>query len=426
MGTLVLFGSFIVLMLLSVPIAFALAISSIFTLLVTEKMPIEFIAQGMFSTVDSYALMAVPLFVFAGILMEYGGLSRRLIDFAKSFVGHYTGGLAGVTIVACTIFAALSGSGPATVAAIGGIMVPAMVKEKYEAGFSAGVVASAGTLGIIIPPSIPLIIYGITTNTSIGDLFIAGVIPGLLIAILLWGLSYYISKKKGFVGSGEKATGKERWKYFNEAKWTLLMPIIVLGGIYGGIFTPTEAAGVAVGYSALLGIFVYREIKWSKVPEIFTQTTLISGIILIIVATAATYGRILTVEQVPTTVANFLISLPVDSWVIIALIVLLLIFIGMFMETLAGILLLAPILLPVVMELGMHPVHFGIIMILAAEIGFLTPPVGDNLNVASAISGLSLEQVAKATLPFTIALITLLFIFTFLPELVMFLPNLLD
>src|SRR5690625_1682193 len=205
-------------MILSVPIAFALGISSVLTLFITEKMPIDFIAQGMFSTVDSYALMAVPLFVFAGVLMEHGGLSRRLIDFAKSFVGHYTGGLAAVTIVACTIIASLSGSGPATVAAIGGIMIPDMVKEKYNAGFSSGVVASAGTLGIIIPPSIPLIIYGITTNTSIGDLFMAGIIPGLFIAVVLWGLSYFISKKRGYIGSEKKATWKERWQYFNKAK----------------------------------------------------------------------------------------------------------------------------------------------------------------------------------------------------------------
>src|SRR5690625_3122774 len=235
-------------MILSVPIAFALGISSVLTLLVTQKMPLNYIAQGMFTTVDSYALMAVPLFIFAGLIMEYGGLSRRLIDFARSFVGHQTGGLAGVAIVACTIFAALSGSGPATVAAVGGIMVPAMVKEKYDVGFSSGVVASAGTLGIIIPPSIPLIIYGITTNTSIGDLFIAGVVPGLFIAAVLWLISYIIAKKRGYTGSDEKASWKERWKHFNNAKWTLLMPIVVLGGIYGGIFTPTEAAGVAVAY----------------------------------------------------------------------------------------------------------------------------------------------------------------------------------
>ncbi|SES20606.1 TRAP transporter large permease [Psychrobacillus sp. OK032] len=424
MATLILFGSFIILMILSVPIAFALGISSVLTLFITEKMPLQFIAQGMFTTVDSYALMAVPLFVFAGLIMEHGGLSRRLIDVAKSFVGHQTGGLAGVAILACTVFAALSGSGPATVAAIGGIMIPAMVKEKYDPGFSSGVVASAGTLGIIIPPSIPLIIYGITTNTSIGDLFIAGIIPGLFIAALLWSISYVISKKRGFIGSGKKATWKERFNYINEAKWTLLMPIVVLGGIYGGIFTPTEAAGIAVAYSAFLGIFIYKEIKRADAIELFKQTILISGIILIIIATASTYGRILTIEKIPILIAEFLTSLPVGSWVILCAIVILLVFIGMFMETLAGIILLAPILLPVVTELGMHPVHFGIVMILAAEIGFLTPPVGDNLNVASAISGLTLEQVAKATLPFTIALIILLFVFMFAEPFIMFLPNL--
>lgn len=425
MAILILFGSFIILMVLSVPIAFALGISSVVTLVFTEKMPLNFIAQGMFTTVDSYSLMAVPLFVFAGLIMEYGGLSRRLIDVAKSFVGHFTGGLAAVSIIACTIFAALSGSGPATVAAIGGIMVPAMANEKYDIGFSSGVVASAGTLGIIIPPSIPLIIYGITTNTSIGDLFIAGVIPGLLIAASLWGISYIISKKNHFTGTGEKATWKERWQYLNHAKWTLIMPVVVLGGIYGGIFTATEAAGVAVAYSAFLSL-IYREIKWKDTIELFQRTTLISGIILIIIATASTYARILTVERIPVKITDFLVSLPVSTWVILSLIVLLLIFIGMFMETIAGIILLAPILLPVVTELGVHPVHFGIIMILAAEIGFLTPPVGDNLNVASAISGLSLEKVAKSTLPFTIVLIVLLFVFTFVEPVSMFLPELLS
>src|SRR5690625_683133 len=425
MATLVLFGSFLVLMILSVPIAFALGISSVLTLLVTKKIPLNYFAQGMFTTVDSYALMAIPLFVFAGLIMEYGGLSNRLINFAKTLVGHQTGGLAGVSILACTIFAALSGTGPATVAAIGGIMIPAMVKERYYLGFSSGVVASAGTLGIIIPPSIPLIIYGIVTNNSIGDLFIAGVVPGLLIAALLWVISYAISKKRGFTGSETKASRQERMAAFKEARWALLMPVVVLGGIYGGIFTATEAAGVAVAYSAFLSL-IYREIKWKDTIELFKRTTLISGIILIIIATASTYARILTVEGIPVKITDFLVSLPVSTWVILSLIVLLLIFIGMYMETIAGIILLAPILLPVVTELGVHPVHFGIIMILAAEVGFLTPPVGDNLNVASAISGLSLEKVAKSTLPFTIVLIVLLFVFTFVEPVSMFLPELLS
>jgi len=420
-----LFGSFILLMLINVPIAFALGISSILTLWVTEKMPLVIIAQGMFSTIDTYALLAVPLFIFAGVLMEFGGMSRRLINVAKSLVGHYTGGLAAVSVLACTFFAALSGSGPATVAAIGGIMIPAMVKEKYDAGYGSAVVASAGTLGIIIPPSIPLVIYGVITSTSIESLFMAGVVPGLLIALLLWGVSYVIAKKRGYNGSNQKINWKEVWGFISEARLTLFMPIVVLGGIYGGIFTPTEAAGVAVAYSALLGFFVYKEIKVKDLLELFKRATLISGTILIIIGTASTYGRILVLEKVPVTIAQFLTTLTDQRWIILTLILLFLVFVGMFMETLSAIILLAPILLPVATHFGIDPVHFGIIMILASEIGFLTPPVGDSLNVACAISGLTFEEVTVATLPFTIALIGMLFIVAFFPSLSLIVPNLL-
>jgi C4-dicarboxylate transporter DctM subunit len=298
MGILVLFASFVVLLLLSVPIAFALGISSLVTLLVTEKIPLNFLAQGMFTTVDSYALMAVPLFVLSGMIMEYGGLSHRLIAVAKSFVGHFTGGLAAVSMLAAATFAMLSGSGPATVAAIGGIMIPAMMREKYGAPFSAAVMATAGGVGIVIPPSIPLIIYGITTNTSIGDLFLAGFIPGFIVAAILWAVSYRISRKRGYRGGSARAGWAERLGTLNRAKWTLLMPVVVLGGIYGGIFTPTEAAAVAVAYSAVLAV-VYREVRLAMMPAMFKQTLLISGIILIIIATASTYGRILTLERVP-------------------------------------------------------------------------------------------------------------------------------
>ncbi|MBP1931409.1 TRAP transporter large permease [Ammoniphilus resinae] len=425
MAILMLFGSFILLMLINVPIAFALGISSILTLWATQKMPLVIIAQGMFSTIDTYALLAVPLFIFAGVLMEFGGMSRRLINVAKSLVGHYTGGLAAVSILACTFFAALSGSGPATVAAIGGIMIPAMVKEKYDAGYSSAVVASAGTLGIIIPPSIPLVIYGVITSTSIESLFMAGVIPGLLLAIVLWGLSYVMAKKRGYTGSNQKIDWKEVRQFLSEAKLTLFMPVVVLGGIYGGIFTPTEAAGVAVAYSALLGFFVYKEIKMKDLLELFKRATLISGTILIIIGTASTYGRILVLEKVPVTIAEFLTTLTDQRWIILTLILLFLVFVGMFMETLSAIILLAPILLPVATHFGIDPVHFGIIMILASEIGFLTPPVGDSLNVACAISGLSFEEVTVATLPFTIAMIGMLFIIAFFPTLSLIVPNLL-
>lgn len=425
MVLLILFGSFILLMLVGVPIAFALGISSVLTLLFSAKMPLTMIIQGMYSSLDAYALLAVPLFILAGLLMEYGGLSRHLINVAKAFVGHFKGGLAAAAILACTFFAALSGSGPATVAAIGGLMIPAMVKDKYNTGFASGIIASGGTLGIIIPPSIPLVIYGVTTNTSIGDLFMAGVIPGLLIAVVLWFISYIIIKKKyPNILIHEKASWKERWKALNEAKLTLLMPVIVLGGIYGGIFTPTEAAGVAVLYSIILGTFIYKEIKWRHWMEIFEKAILISGIALLIVATASTYGRILILENVPSTIINFLITLTDQGWIIITIILIFLVFVGMFMETLSMIILLSPILVPVVSHFGINPIHFGIIMILACEIGFITPPVGDNLNVASAVSGESFERVSVATFPFALALILMLFVVAFFPSITMLLPNL--
>jgi C4-dicarboxylate transporter DctM subunit len=422
MGISTLFLSFLILLILGMPVAFALGISSLISVLVTEIVPVNYLMQTMFGAVDSYSLLAIPLFVFAGVIMEYGGLSKRLIDVAKTFVGHITGGLPAVTLLGTAVFAMLSGSGPATVAAIGGIMIPAMIREGYGRGFSAAVVATAGGVGIVIPPSIPLIIYGITTNTSIGDLFLAGFIPGFLIIIVLYLVSRHISKKNGYGSDTSKASWKARWAALWRAKWTLLMPIVVLGGIYGGVFTPTEASGIAVAYSLMLAL-AYNETKINQIPVMLKSTFLISGMILVIIATASTYARILTLERIPSLIANFLGSLPVPFWAILAVILILLLFIGMFMETIAGIILLAPILVPVVTEMGMDPVHFGIVMILASMIGFATPPVGDNLNVASAISGLSIERVSLAALPFVFSLIVVLFLVAYIPQITMFLPN---
>lgn len=422
MGISTLFLSFLILLLLGMPVAFALGISSVFSVLVTGVVPVSYLTQTMFGAVDSYSLLAVPLFVLSGVIMEYGGLSRRLIDAAKAFVGHITSGLPAVTLMGTAVFAMLSGSGPATVAAIGGIMIPAMIRDGYGRGFSAATVATAGGVGIVIPPSIPLIIYGITTNTSIGDLFLAGLVPGFLIIALLYFVSRYISKKNGYGTNAPKASWGERWTALWRAKWTLMMPVVVLGGIYGGVFTPTEASGIAVAYSLMLAL-AYRETQITQIPVMLKSTFLISGMILIIIATASTYARILTLERIPTLIANFLNGLPVPFWVILAVIVLLLLIIGMFMETIAGIILLAPILVPVVMQMGMDPVHFGIVMILASMIGFATPPVGDNLNVASAISGLSIERVSIAALPFVIVLIAMLFVVAYIPQLSMFLPH---
>jgi C4-dicarboxylate transporter DctM subunit len=423
MGISTLFLSFLILLLLGMPVAFALGISSLISVLVTEVVPVNYLMQTMFGAVDSYSLLAIPLFVLAGVIMEYGGLSKRLIDVAKTFVGHITGGLPAVTLLGTAVFAMLSGSGPATVAAIGGIMIPAMIREGYGRGFSAAVVATGGGVGIVIPPSIPLIIYGITTNTSIGDLFLAGFIPGSLIIIVLYLVSRHISKKNGYGSDTSKASWKARWAALWRAKWTLLMPVVVLGGIYGGVFTPTEASGIAVAYSLMLAL-AYNETKINQIPVMLKSTFLISGMILVIIATASTYARILTLERIPSLIANFLGGLPVPFWVILAVILIMLLLIGMFMETIAGIILLAPILVPVVTEMGMDPVHFGIVMILASMIGFATPPVGDNLNVASAISGLSIERVSLAALPFVFALIVVLFLVAYIPQITMFLPNL--
>ncbi|SDN61224.1 C4-dicarboxylate transporter, DctM subunit [Halomonas shengliensis] len=424
MGISVLAISFIVLLILGMPVAFALGVSSMLSVMMTEVVSVNYLTQTMFGAIDSYSLLAVPLFVLSGVIMEYGGLSKRLIEAAKAFVGHITGGLPAVTLLGTTVFAMLSGSGPATVAAIGGIMIPAMIREGYGRGFSAGTLATAGGVGIVIPPSIPLIIYGITTNTSIGDLFLAGLIPGLVIVLTLYIVSRYICKKNGYGIKSPKANWGERREAIWRAKWTLLMPVVVLGGIYGGVFTPTEASGIAVAYSLVLAS-LYREAQLSQIPLMLKTTFLISGMILVIIATASTYARILTLERIPTLIANFLGALPVPIWIILAVIVLLLLFVGMFMETVAGIILLAPILVPVVMQMGMDPVHFGIVMIMASMIGFATPPVGDNLNVASAISGLSIEKVSIAALPFVAALIAILFLVAYVPQISLFLPNLL-
>lgn len=424
MGIAILFLVFALLLLLGMPIAFALGIASVIAVFTTHAIPVNYLTQTMFGAVDSYPLLAVPLFVLSGVVMEYGGLSRRLIEVAKAFVGHITGGLAAVALVATTVFAMLSGSGPATVAAIGGIMIPSMIREGYSRGYSAGVLATAGGIGIVIPPSIPLVIYGITTNTSIGDLFMAGFVPGFIAVIVLYFISRFYAKRGGFGTGTPKASWKDRGIALWKAKWTLLMPVIVLGGIYGGVFTPTEAAGIAVAYSVILTL-AYREAKVNDIPQMFKSTLLISGMILVIIATASTYARILTVERVPFLVSAWLGQLQVPFWVILIVIIALLLFMGMFMETLAGIILMAPILVPVVTHYGMDPVHFGIIMIMASMIGFATPPVGDNLNVASAISGLSIERVSVAALPYVIGLVIVLFLVSFVPQISMFLPGLL-
>ncbi len=422
--SLVLFGSLGLFLVLGVPIAISIGLASLLGI-IFSNMPTIYLAQGSFISVDSFPLMAVPFFILAGNLMETGGLSKRLVKVANVMMGSFTGGLATVTIMACAFFAAISGSGPATVAAIGCIMIPAMVERGYHKNFASAVAASGGALGILIPPSIVMVVYGVVGSVSIGALFIAGILPGVVISLTLILTGYLISKKNKFKGSGDKFHMKELLKALKEAFWALLAPVIILGGIYGGIFTPTEAAVVAVVYGFIIGAFVYKELKLPQIYDALFKTAITVGSVMIIIGVATTLGRLMSMYQIPNKMAASLASVSTNKFVILMLINLLLLFIGMFMETLATIIILTPLLLPVVTALGVDPIHFGILLVVNSEIGFLTPPLGVNLFVASGISGVSIENIAKGILPFILALLAAITLLTFVPEISTFLPNLL-
>ncbi|MEB3103889.1 TRAP transporter large permease [Ferviditalea candida] len=410
--------SLIVFLFLGVPIAFSIGAATIIGLYV-GGVPLDFLGQQAFTSLDSFPSMAVPFFILAGALMETGGLSRRIVNVAQSMIGQVTGGLAVVTVIASAFFAAISGSSPATVAAIGSIMIPSMVQRGYHKDFAAAVAASGGGLGIIIPPSIPMIIYGITADQSIGAMFLSGFGPGILIVILLSITVYLIAKKRNYTGSGEKTSPKKILKAIWAAKWALLSPVIILGGIYGGIFTPTESAVIAVVYGLIIGLFVYKELKWRDLPRILINSAIMTGAVLVILSTATAFGRLITMYQIPNLIGDLIISISGSKYIILSLIIVLILFVGTFMETLSIIIIFAPLFLPVVTSLGVDPIHFGIIMVVGAEIGMLTPPLGVNIFVASGISNLNLEVIAKALLPFLLAMVVALLIIAFVPQISM-------
>jgi C4-dicarboxylate transporter DctM subunit len=414
MGALLLV-SFVLLAALGVPIAFVLGVSSFIALWFGSTQTLTLIPQQMFTACDSFPLLAIPLFMIAGSLMEAGGISKRLIKLADVMVGHHTAGLAFVSIVTCMFFAAISGSGPATVAAIGSIMIPAMVEAGYDIGFSAAVMAVAGSIGIIIPPSIPMITYGVEADASIGGLFTAGFVPGILVGLSLMLCSYIVCKRKGFgISKRSKASGKEKWSAFKNAFWAILMPVIILGGIYGGIFTPTEAAAVAVFYGLFIGKFVYKELTITKIKPVLVDSSITTAMIMLIIAAAKVFGWIMTAERIPDAVAKSMLAISSNKFVILLLIDLLLLVVGCFMETNAALIILTPILLPVVVSLGVNPIHFGIIMITNLAIGMATPPLGVNLFVACGIEKISIERITKAVVPLLIADIVAMFAITYI------------
>ncbi|MDY3869523.1 MAG: TRAP transporter large permease [Pyramidobacter sp.] len=425
MLTLVLFGSLLFFLVLSVPVGIALGLAVVSTILYDGGLELSYLAQGMTTTLDSFPLMAVPFFILAGELMGKGGISKRLLRAANLFFGKFTGGLALVAIAACMFFAAISGSAPATVAAIGGIIVPEMLDKGYSRKFSAGLIATAGTIGVVIPPSIPMVIYGVATGASISNMFIAGFLPGFLIGGILMGLAYSIARKNGYLGSAQVYTKEERRAIMREARWSLLVPVIVLGGIYGGVFTPTEAAAVAVIYGFVVGMFVYKDLTWRDLPTLLCNAALITATSMIVMGTATTFGRILTIEQIPVRLAEGILSYSSNPVVVIGLINILLLFVGCFMDTLAAIIILAPILWPVAQAVGFDIYHFGMIMVVNLAVGFITPPLGVNLFVTCGIAKMSLEDVVKAIVPWLIAMLAALGLLTAFPCISLWLPSLL-
>ncbi|MGN9165447.1 TRAP transporter large permease [Tissierellaceae bacterium HCP3S3_D8] len=421
----ILFVSFVIIIMLGAPIAIGLGLSSMLAIYFGTNLPLVLIPQRMYAAADSFPLMAIPFFMLAGALMETGGISKRLINLADKLIGHLTGGLALVGILTCMFFAAISGSGPATVAAIGSIMIPSMVRAGYDESFSAAVMAIAGSIGIIIPPSIPMVTYGVVGGASIGAMFLGGFGAGILVGLSLMIMAYYISKKNGYGGRNEKFSFIEFLKALKEAFWAILMPIIILGGIYGGYFTPTEAAAIAVAYGFVIGFFVYRELKLKDLPGIFVSSAISTATVMLIIATAQVFGWILTSERVPDAIAQSFINITSSPIVFMILINLLLLVVGTFMETNAAIIILAPIFLPLVMELGIDPILFGVVMVANLAVGMVTPPLGVNLFVACGVQKITIEKISKAVLPFIIVNVLVIFILSFVPKIILFLPSVL-
>ena len=451
MITTILFIAFGILLLCGVPITVSLGLSSVVAMVISSWLGhstagITFLVQGMFTAFDSFPIMAVPMFMLAGEIMNQGGASRRLINLAGVLVGRFKGGLAYIAIVSCMFFECISGSGPADVAAIATAMIPQMERHGYHRGYSAVCIGAAGTLGILIPPSIPAVIYGIVTATSVGKLFIAGFLPGIVTGLALMITSYFIFGRKmqngalpSFPESGDPAGGllpeEENAEQIDsklglfravyEAKYAIGMPVLILGGIYTGVFTPTEAATVAVIYGLVVTLFLDKELKLRQLIEILLRASLISGIVLILIGTALLFGKIMTPEHFQVTIAKLILGISPNKYVILSLILVFLIFLGMFMETLAAIILFGPMLLKIVVPLGIDPIHFGIIMILASEVGFMTPPIGEHLFIVSSISHIPLESIIRYAIPFVLTLIISMIIITFIPGVTMVLPNLL-
>ncbi len=422
--SLILIGTLFVSMILGVPIGVGLGLAGALAIYGTGFMPLNVVGQMSFNSLDSFPMLAVFYFVLAGIFMGQGGLSSQLIGLADKLIGGKTGGLAMTTVVACIFFGAISGSGIATVAAIGMITIPAMVERGYSRTFSAAIIACAGAIGVMIPPSNPFVLYGVITNTPIGKLFMGGIVPGLITGGLLMAVAWWISRKNGWKGHEEHNTWSDIGKAVWEAKWALMVPVIILGGIYGGIMTPTEAAAVAALYGLLVGAFVLKGITPENIMEVLVNSVVTCSTVLFLVAMASIFGYVMAIEQIPDKIAAWMLGVTSSKYLMLLVVNALLLVAGSLMESVSATIILAPILMPVMIRVGVDPVHFGVIMVCNLAVGFVTPPIGQNLFVAAAIADERPERIALSSAPFLAAMLIMILLVTFLPELSLFLPGL--
>jgi C4-dicarboxylate transporter, DctM subunit len=403
----------------STPIAVALGLTTFAYFFYFTTIPLTQIPETLFNALNTFPLMAIPFFVLAATIMSRGGISERLIQAGLAVVGGFRGGLAMTAVMSCIFFAAISGSSPATVVAVGTLLIPAMIRSGYSKQFSTGLIATSGSLGILIPPSIPLIVYGIATEESIGDLFIAGVIPGLFAGTLLMVMVVLISRRRnyGAGANGMSMTRQEKLHAFRDAGLSLLLPLLVLGGIYGGIFTPTEAAAMAVFYALIISLVFYRKLSVKDLGSVLLTSARTSAMIMFIIANGILFSFVLTSERIPNEITEAMVALDLNKWTFLAMVTVILLLAGCFMETSSAILIIAPILLPIGMELGVDPIHLGVIMVMNLEIGMITPPLGLNLFVASGMSGMSVLQVARSAVPSAGVLLAALLVVTYVPAL---------
>jgi C4-dicarboxylate transporter DctM subunit len=421
-NTAILFAALFLFMAMGMPVAICLGLSSILTIIFFGQDSLASLSIKLYETSEHYTLMSIPFFILAGAMMSTGGVAKRMVRFAIAAVGHLRGGLAIASVLACTLFAAVSGSSPATVVAIGSIVIAGMVKSGYPKEFAAGVICNAGTLGILIPPSIVMVVYAAVTNVSVGRMFMAGVIPGLMLAFML-ALAVWWRAGKLTLTRGEKASTREVLVAFKDSIWGLALLAIIMGGIYGGVFTPTEAAAVSAVYALFVAVFIYRDLGFKDLPEVFLESSKTTVMLMFIVANALLFAHVLTTERIPQTIAEAILAVGMTPWMFLLVVNIILLIAGNFMEPTGIILILAPILFPIATQLGIDPIHLGVIMVVNMEIGMVTPPVGLNLFVTSGVTGMSLVQVTRAALPWLSVLLIFLVMVTYIPAISLALPN---